>query len=290
MALTDVGFPKPAELIEITGVGALKARDRAVLNVLYQHAYDSGQFTKSGAKWHIPTAALRTSKHKSNDRLDHTLLRLMQVIVHVSYTDQATGEARELVTHLFNFFDRSASGNGLVRFGIPEELVPILAASGRWSCIKAAIVCAMTNKYAIALYELIQLRDGMDGCVETFPVKRFRELMGVLEGTYRQGRDFVRYVLDAAILEVNGLSDYSVEFQVTRRHSRAPITAVTLAWRRKEGDAFHATLHELRQPKLGRRARLQEADQDRRATSECANCRALLMIESIHPVSIALPP
>ena len=60
-------------------------------------------------------------------------------------------------------------------------------------------------------------------------------------------------------MEVNGLSDYSVQFKVVRRHDRAPITAVTLAWWRKEGDAFRATLHELQQSKLGRRARLQDA-------------------------------
>ena len=182
------------------------------------------------------------------------------------------------------FSDRSASGTGVVRFGIPEELAPVLAASGRWGRIKAATVCAMTSKYAIALYELVQLRSGMERCVETFPIERFRELMGVPKSTYRQGRDFIRYVLDGAILEVNGLSDYSVEFQVTRRHPRAPITAVTLAWWRKEGDAFRAILHELRQPKLGRRARLQGADRNRRAASECEVRRALLMMENVRDV------
>lgn len=254
---TAEGFPKPVELIEITGASALEAQDRAVLNVLYQHAHDSGQLTKPGTKWQIPAVALRTSKHESNDRLADTLLRLMQVVVHVSYTEPTTGEPRVLVTHLFNFFDRSASGSGTVRFGIPEELAPVLATSGRWGRIKATTVCAMTSKYAITLYELIQLRANMERCVETFPVERFRELMGVPKGTYQQGNDFIRKCLDAAALEVNGLSDYSVQFQVVRRHSRAPITAVTLAWWRKEGDAYRATLHELKQSKLGRRARLQ---------------------------------
>ncbi len=67
--------------------------------------------------------------------------------------------------------------------------------------------------------------------------------------------------MDAAALEVNGLSDYSVEFQVVRRHSRAPITAVTLAWWRKEGDAFRATHAEQQQPKQGRTARLRRMAQ-----------------------------
>ena len=253
------GFPKPAELIEIIGASALEAQDRAVLNVLYQHAHDSGHITKPGAKWEIPAVTLRTSRHESNDRLGDALMRLMQVIVSVSYTDPATGDARVLSTHLFRFFDRSAKGVGTVRFGIPEELGPVLAASGRWGRIKAETVCAMTSKYAIALYEMVQLRAGMDNCVETFPLDRFRDLMGVPKGSYERGNDFARFVLDAAAMEVNGLSDLGVQLQAVRRHSKAPITAVTVAWWRKEAGAFRATLMELRQPKLGRKARLQAA-------------------------------
>jgi hypothetical protein len=32
------------------------------------------------------------------------------------------------------------------------------------------VVCAMTSKYAMALYELVQLRAGQDRCIETFPL------------------------------------------------------------------------------------------------------------------------
>jgi hypothetical protein len=253
------GFPKPVELIEIVGASALEAQDRAVLNVLYQHAHDSGHLTKTGARWEIAAAALRTSRHESNDRLNDTLLRLMQVIVQVPYTDPATGDPRVLMTPLFRFFDRSASGTGLVRFGIPEELGPVLAVSGRWGRIKAATVCAMTSKYAIALYEMIQLRSGMDNCVETFGIGQFRELMGVPKGAYERGNDFIRKCIDAATVEVNGLSDLGVQVQVVRRHPKAAITAVTVAWWRKDPTSFRAAVAELRQSKLGRRARLEAA-------------------------------
>ena len=37
------GFPKAAEVIEITGAHELEAMDRAALNTLYQHAHDSGR-------------------------------------------------------------------------------------------------------------------------------------------------------------------------------------------------------------------------------------------------------
>ena len=255
------GFPKPAELIEITGASALEAQDRAVLNILYQHAHDSGRLADVLADWILPMTALRFSKHESNDRLHATLDRLMRVVVTVPVLSAKTGEPRMVKTHLFDFFDLSvnmhASG-ATIRFGLPRQLQPVLAASGRWGRIRAETVCAMTSKYAIALYEMIQLRAGMDNCVETFAIGRFRDLMGVPEGAYQLGKDFIR-VLDAAALEVNGLSDLGVQLQVVRRHSRAPITAVTVAWWRKEGNAFRATMTELRQSKLGRRARLEAA-------------------------------
>ena len=259
-----VGFPKPAELIEITGTSALEAQDRAIMNVLYQHAHDSGRLHDVNADWTLPMTALRISKHESNDRLHASLDRLMRVVVTVPVFSAKTGEPRLIKTHLFDFFDLSANAHAAgatIRFGLPKQLQPVLVTSGRWGRIKAETVCAMTSKYAIALYEMVQLRGGLDRCVETFPVDRFRDLMGVPKGAYQQGPDFIRKCLDAAALEVNGLSDYSVEFQVVRRHSRAPITAVTLAWWRKEGDAFRATHAEQQQPKQGRTARLRRMAQ-----------------------------
>jgi plasmid replication initiation protein len=114
----------------------------------------------------------------------------------------------------------------------------------------------MTSKYAIALYELVQLRAGLQKCVETFPIDHFRELMGVPPGKLLRGPDFERRVLDIATLEVNGLSDVGVELQPVRKGSRAPITAITVAWWRKQGEEYRATLRELQQPKIGRLARL----------------------------------
>ena len=63
-------------------------------------------------------------------------------------------------------------------------------------------------------------------------------------------------MIEPALLEVNGLSDMSVQIELTRAHSRAPITGVTLAWWRKEGDDFCAAYAERQRSKAGRMARL----------------------------------
>ena len=172
------GVPKAAELIEIAGAHALEASDRAILNLLYQHAHDSGRLGDPTASWEMPITALRPSKHNG------------------------TGRDRILMTHLFESFDMPAD-EGLgdpVRFRVPSALVPVLANSSRWGRIKAEIVCAMSSKCAIALYELVQLRANMDRCVEPFPLGRFRDLLGVPPGAYERDNDFIKRVIDPAVL------------------------------------------------------------------------------------------
>jgi Initiator Replication protein len=255
------GFPKAGELIEITGAHALGATDRAIVNLLYQHAHDTGKLGESDAEWEMPLGALRPSRHESNDRVRDCLDRLMRVVVQVPLPDARTGEPRIILTPLFEFFDLSADEgkpNATVRFGVPKKLRPVLVASQRWGRIKAEVVCSMTSKYAMALYELVQLRAGLDRCVEQFSIEHFRDLLGVPPGKLTRGPDFERRVIVPALLEVNGLSDMSVRIELQRRHPRAPVSGVVLAWWRKTGDDFRLAMLERNRSKIGRSVRLKE--------------------------------
>jgi Initiator Replication protein len=255
------GFPKPGELIEITGGShQLEASDRSILNILYQHAHDSGRLADASSEWEVPLPSLRFShSHKGSERVRDSLDRLMRVIVTVPYLENS--EERILKTHLLDFVDltaNEASSRATVRFGIPKKLQPILLNSSRWGRIKAEIVCAMTSKYAIALYELIQLRSHMDRCIETFPIERFRELLGVPPLAYsaRRSHQLIEKVIAPALLEVNGLSDMGVAVEVNRKSPRAPIETVSVSWWRKTGEEFRAALRERDRSKIGRMARL----------------------------------
>jgi plasmid replication initiation protein len=99
----------------------------------------------------------------------------------------------------------------------------------------------------------------MDRCVETFPIDRFRSLLGVPPGVYVRGNDFERFVLRYALLEINGLSDMGVDATLVRRHSTAPIEAVTVTWWKKQGEDFSTAIQERNRSKLGRMARLRGA-------------------------------
>lgn len=251
------GFAKAGELIEIAGAGTgqLTAHDRVVFNLLYQNA---GQRIADDVEHEIGLKALRPTKsHNANERVRDSLHRLMTVVVDVAAgTDD---RPTILKTHLFDFVELDVDENdprATVRYGVPKKLRAVLARSGRWGRLKAEVVCAMTSKYAIALYELVQLRANLERCTETFPLDRFRELMGVPAGKLTRGPDFVRFVLEPAALEVNGLSDVGVLLEPVRKGPRAPITAVSVAWWRKQGDEYREALAERQRPKFGRLARL----------------------------------
>jgi len=140
-----LGFPKPSEFIEMTGVHVLEASDRAIFNVLYQLAHDSGKIMDQNAEWEIPLATLRQSfsRHESTDRLRDSLKRLNNVEATVRYLDD-DGEPRLILTHLFEFFDmpeRETNSQQTVRFGLPRKILPVIRVPARWGRIKAEIVC-----------------------------------------------------------------------------------------------------------------------------------------------------
>jgi hypothetical protein len=82
-----IGFPKAGELIEIAGAHALTSSDRAILNLLYQHAHDSGRLGEENAEWEIPLGSLGYTRHESNDHVRVCLLRLMRVCQIASNSD-----------------------------------------------------------------------------------------------------------------------------------------------------------------------------------------------------------
>src|SRR5882757_9591595 len=254
------GFPKAAELIEIEGAHALEASDRAMFNQLLQTAHDSGRLTEPDAEWEISLAGLRraSTRHESNDRIRDSLRRLRRTEVRVTYISARTGLSRTMETHLLEFTDTDDvdSPTATVQFGIPKRLRAVLARSNRWGRIRCEISYAMTSKYAIALYEMVCLRANLDRCVETIDIGKFRELLGVPSGAYDRGLDFQRKVIEPAVLEVNKLSDLSVNINPKRRHARAPIDSIVMGWAKKSGEDFSEVQKELNRSKVGRTARL----------------------------------
>ena len=96
----------------------------------------------------------------------------------------------------------------------------------------------------------------MDRSFERFPIRKVRDLLGVPGDAYGRGNDLMRFVIEPAVLEVNGLSEYGIRMDPEPAHSRAPITAISLVWWKKTGDDYRATQQERQRSKIGRKARL----------------------------------
>ncbi|EGO93262.1 replication initiation protein [Acidiphilium sp. PM] len=279
------GFPKPSELIEITGAHQLEASDRAIQNMLFQHAHDSGRMTHADAEWEITFAEIRRplSKHESNDRVRASLDKLMNIQVVVHYLS-VRGEPRTMKTHLLEFTDTDDrdGDNATVVFGIPKKLRAALARSNRWGRVRCEITYAMTSKYAIALYELVCLRINLHTCIEVFTIERFRDLLGVPPNAYADGQDFRRKVVEPAVLEVNKMSDVHVDIELRRKHARAAIHEVAVAWRKQEGDEFRESMRERNRSKVGRKARL-------RGLVEAVEPGAFTLADAAGAAGVAVP-
>jgi hypothetical protein len=74
--------------------------------------------------------------------------------------------------------------------------------------------------------------------------------------SYADGQDFRRKVIEPAVLEINRLSDLHVDIELKRRHARAAIHEVVVAWRKQEGDEFRASMRARDRSKIGRKARI----------------------------------
>jgi hypothetical protein len=109
---------------------------------------------------------------------------------------------------------------------------------------------------------MICLRANLDRSVERLDIQKFRKLIGVPADAYERGDNFMRFVLQPALLEVNGLSDVEVQINLERRHSRAPIEAVTMTWWKKSGDQYRAVIEERKLGKADRMARLKAKAQN----------------------------
>ena len=144
---------------------------------------------------------------------------LMRVVVKVAtWTRDGAHEQRVMISGIFPVPGRLQQRPHIARdpalWHRPGTRA-VLEQSSRWGRIKAEVFCAMKSKYAMALYEMLELRRNMDRCIEVFPIERFRELMGVKPEAYRIGFDFHRSVVEPALLEVNGLSDMGVRSDCT---------------------------------------------------------------------------
>ena len=146
-------------------------------------------------------------------------------------------------------------GSGVFRFRFDKELRMITRTAVCLRGSEARVTFALSSKYALALYEMIQKRGNLSHkWAEEFEIGELRALLGVEKGRLTKFADFKRRALSPAVKEVNALGDYGVSMLAVKT-GRA-VTGVRLHWHKKSEDQLKDAYQELQRSRVGRRARI----------------------------------
>lgn len=256
-ATNQDGFIKPGELIELRNHHALTLHDRRLLNELIQYAWPE---INEDIDHRVPIWRLRPPTHKGGERVKDSVLRLMQTVVEMKTTDSSGNPATLLTTLLASTVttDDEANQTGEIAFTFSKHMRSILLDSEYWGRLKGFIIFAFTSKYALCLYEALCLRANRRHTHEDFSVEGFRQLLGVSPDNYKEFKNLKLRVLEPAVTEVSGLSDFNAEIIPIREggQQRGKLTGFRLVWGRKSQAEWKKTIAELDRHSSGRKARL----------------------------------
>lgn len=239
---------KPGELVDLVEVTPLTLVDRRIYNQLLEHAWDSIDRPVTHV---IAKSALRGS-HNSNDRVGESIERLMAAIVRVAVTRD--GEAAIERVQLLGGNVESVRRDGLLEYEIPPRLRRIIKNSAVFARLQREVMFALTSKYALTLYEMVQKRGNLrwrDS--ERFALPDLRGILGVPKGKLNTWSNLRLRAIEPAVEEVNRLSDYVVE--ITPIKTGRSVTHVELRWWRKDSEGQGVAARELSFSKVGRKAR-----------------------------------
>jgi hypothetical protein len=249
---------KPGELIDIVELSPLTLQDRRIYNLLILNAWESITEPK---EHRIHKRDLRGS-HNVNDRVGESLLRLMGAVAQLRIErDAGDGQGPEQFTRrvqLLSGTEESLRGNGVIYYSFPAAVRGIIRESSQYARLQKQVMFALSSKYALTLYEMVQKRGNMTWKTsEEFPLDKFRSMLGVEDGKLQAFKSFKQRAIDPAVLEVNGLGEFGcrVEPVFTGRK----VTAVRLSWWKKSLDEKMQAINELRFSRVGRKARLTQS-------------------------------
>lgn len=245
----DVSLIKPGELVDIIEMTPLTLTDRRIYNLLIEHAWDT---IDKPVEHSIAKQTLRGS-HSNNDRVGETIERLMAAIVKVRVLRDGKEEIERV--QLLGGNAEQVRADGIVRYEFPAKLRRIVKNSTIFARLHKEVMLALSSKYALALYEMVQKRCNMRRNYEEIPLAELRGYLGVPRGKLLSWSNLSNRALKPAVKEVSALSDFIVEAVPVQKGRK--IIAVKLSWWPKDGEGIQQVATELNHSKVGRKARIE---------------------------------
>ncbi|MEQ6250744.1 RepB family plasmid replication initiator protein [Sulfitobacter sp. HNIBRBA3233] len=241
---------KPGELVDLVEVTPLTLADRRIYNQLLENAWDAIDKPVT----HVIAKADLRGSHNSNDRVGESIERLMASIVKVRV--QRDGEDAIERVQLLGGNIETTRRDGLLEYEIPTRLRRIIKDSTVFARLQREVMFALSSKYALTLYEMIQKRGNLRWrSSEKFGLEDLRGILGVPKGKLTSWSNLKLRAIDPAVAEVNALSDYMVEIAPVKTGRR--VTHVELRWWRKDAKTEAEAERELSFSKVGRKARME---------------------------------
>jgi hypothetical protein len=239
---------KPGELVDLVEVTPLTLADRRIYNQLLENAWDAIDKPVT----HVISKSDLRGSHNSNDRVGESIERLMGAIVKIKVIRDGE-DAIERVQLLGGNIETTRR-DGLLEYEIPPRLRRVIKDSTVFARLQREVMFALSSKYALTLYEMIQKRGNLKyRSKEKFALDDLRAILGVPKGKLTSWSNLKLRAIDPAVAEVGALSDFMVE--VTPLKTGRKVTHVELRWWRKDAKGEAKVERELQFASVGRKER-----------------------------------
>lgn len=241
---------KPGELVDVIEVTPLTLNDRRIYNQLLENAWDAIDKPVS----HVIQKSMLRGSHNSNDRVGESIERLMSAVVKIEVVWD--GEPAIERVQLLGGNVETARSDGLIEYEIPARLRKIVSNSTVFARLQREIMFALSSKYALTLYEIVQKRGNLRWrASEKFSIDDLRGILGVPKGKLTNWSNLKLRAIEPAMAEVNALSDYMVAIDPIKTGRR--ITHVELRWWKKDGEGQGVVERSLQFSSVGRKTKAQ---------------------------------
>ncbi len=198
----DASLPKAAETVEIAvQKGGLNLADRRLYNVLLAHAYPSLLERES----HEVCLRDLRGTDTSNHRVKQAIKRLQAALVAYNYFGRRGKEWRS--AQLLGECS-IVEATGVLTYSFPKSVRELLYSPEIYARINLKVQSELNSKYALILYELIQLRVHNQRTWKVTPTA----LMDLFdaENSLRRFSNFKQRALDPAVSDINELTDINL--------------------------------------------------------------------------------